>query len=142
MERKQGFCVHCSLTQQWEGGPFSSFLSFSFFFFKYISLFSLVGFSTLLNSSYTQNCTKTPCLPNAKCEIRNGIEACYCNMGFSGNGVTICEGKQSLLFSSFGFFWKIKFWWDCFSPVQKLSVLHYIKLFDFMLLFKKKKKLN
>uniref|UniRef100_A0A7N5P3X3 Adhesion G protein-coupled receptor L4 n=1 Tax=Ailuropoda melanoleuca TaxID=9646 RepID=A0A7N5P3X3_AILME len=51
----------------------------------------LVGFSTLLNSSYTQNCTKTPCLPNAKCEIRNGIEACYCNMGFSGNGVTICE---------------------------------------------------
>ncbi|XP_019269463.1 adhesion G protein-coupled receptor L4 isoform X4 [Panthera pardus] len=51
----------------------------------------LVGFSTLLNCSYTQNCTKTPCLPNAKCEIRNGIEACYCNMGFSGNGVTICE---------------------------------------------------
>ncbi|XP_004413543.1 PREDICTED: EGF, latrophilin and seven transmembrane domain-containing protein 1 isoform X2 [Odobenus rosmarus divergens] len=51
----------------------------------------LVGFSTLLNSSYTQNCTKTPCLPNAKCEIRNGVEACYCNMGFSGNGVTICE---------------------------------------------------
>ncbi|XP_016046811.1 adhesion G protein-coupled receptor L4 isoform X2 [Erinaceus europaeus] len=51
----------------------------------------LVGFSTLLNCIYTQNCTKTPCLPNAKCEIRNGIEACYCNMGFSGNGVTICE---------------------------------------------------
>uniref|UniRef100_A0A673TTM6 Adhesion G protein-coupled receptor L4 n=1 Tax=Suricata suricatta TaxID=37032 RepID=A0A673TTM6_SURSU len=51
----------------------------------------LVGFSTLLNCSYTQNCTKTPCLPNAKCEIRNGIEACYCNLGFSGNGVTICE---------------------------------------------------
>ncbi|XP_047727558.1 adhesion G protein-coupled receptor L4 isoform X3 [Prionailurus viverrinus] len=51
----------------------------------------LVGFSTFLNCSYTQNCTKTPCLPNAKCEIRNGIEACYCNMGFSGNGVTICE---------------------------------------------------
>uniref|UniRef100_G3RRX8 Adhesion G protein-coupled receptor L4 n=1 Tax=Gorilla gorilla gorilla TaxID=9595 RepID=G3RRX8_GORGO len=51
----------------------------------------LVVFSTLLNCSYTQNCTKTPCLPNAKCEIRNGIEACYCNMGFSGNGVTICE---------------------------------------------------
>ncbi|XP_037354615.1 adhesion G protein-coupled receptor L4 isoform X2 [Talpa occidentalis] len=51
----------------------------------------LVGFSTLLNCTYTQNCTKTPCLPNAKCEIRNGAEACYCNMGFSGNGVTICE---------------------------------------------------
>lgn len=51
----------------------------------------LVGFSTLLNCIYTQNCTKTPCLPNAKCEIRNGVEACYCNMGFSGNGVTICE---------------------------------------------------
>ncbi|XP_062049394.1 adhesion G protein-coupled receptor L4 [Lepus europaeus] len=51
----------------------------------------LVGFSTLLNCSYTQHCTKTPCLPNAKCEIRNGAEACYCNMGFSGNGVTICE---------------------------------------------------
>ncbi|XP_011353854.1 adhesion G protein-coupled receptor L4 [Pteropus vampyrus] len=51
----------------------------------------LVGFSTLLNCFYTQNCTKTPCLPNAKCEIRNGVEACYCNMGFSGNGVTICE---------------------------------------------------
>ncbi|XP_006919413.1 adhesion G protein-coupled receptor L4 [Pteropus alecto] len=51
----------------------------------------LVGFSTLLNCFYTQNCTKTPCLPNAKCEIRNGVEACYCNMGFSGNGITICE---------------------------------------------------
>ncbi|XP_055979069.1 adhesion G protein-coupled receptor L4 [Sorex fumeus] len=51
----------------------------------------LVFFSTLLNYTYSQNCTKTPCLPNAKCEIRNGIEACYCNMGFSGNGVTICE---------------------------------------------------
>ncbi|XP_074191099.1 adhesion G protein-coupled receptor L4 isoform X1 [Rhinolophus sinicus] len=51
----------------------------------------LVGFSTLLNCFYAQNCTKTPCLPNAKCEIRNGMEGCYCNMGFSGNGVTICE---------------------------------------------------
>ncbi|XP_023365550.1 adhesion G protein-coupled receptor L4 [Otolemur garnettii] len=56
---------------------------------KLLSL--LVGFSTLLNSSYTQNCTKAPCLPNAKCEIRNGKEGCYCNMGFSGNGVTVCE---------------------------------------------------
>ncbi|XP_038167418.1 adhesion G protein-coupled receptor L4 [Arvicola amphibius] len=51
----------------------------------------LVGFSTLLNCSYTQNCTKTPCLPNAKCEIHNGVEACFCGVGFSGNGVTICE---------------------------------------------------
>ncbi|KAM8789801.1 adhesion G protein-coupled receptor L4 [Rhynchonycteris naso] len=51
----------------------------------------LVGFSTLLNGSYTQNCTKTPCLQNAKCELRNGVEACYCNIGFSGNGITICE---------------------------------------------------
>ncbi|XP_048207604.1 adhesion G protein-coupled receptor L4 isoform X2 [Perognathus longimembris pacificus] len=51
----------------------------------------LVCFSTLLNCFYTQNCTKTPCLPNAKCEIRNGAEACYCNVGYSGNGVTICE---------------------------------------------------
>ncbi|XP_057571324.1 adhesion G protein-coupled receptor L4 isoform X2 [Hippopotamus amphibius kiboko] len=51
----------------------------------------LVGISTLLNCCYTQNCTRTPCLPNAKCEIRNGAEGCYCNIGFSGNGVTICE---------------------------------------------------
>nr|XP_021510980.1 adhesion G protein-coupled receptor L4 [Meriones unguiculatus] len=51
----------------------------------------LVGFSTLLNCSYTQNCTKTPCLPNAKCEIHSGVEACFCRLGFSGNGVTICE---------------------------------------------------
>nr|XP_044994692.1 adhesion G protein-coupled receptor L4 isoform X1 [Jaculus jaculus] len=52
----------------------------------------LVGFSTLLNCSSAQNCTKTPCLPNAKCETRPGAaEACYCNLGFSGNGVTICE---------------------------------------------------
>ncbi|XP_028734959.1 adhesion G protein-coupled receptor L4 isoform X1 [Peromyscus leucopus] len=51
----------------------------------------LVGFSTLLNCCYTQNCTKTPCLPNAKCEIHNGVEACFCSVGFSGNGVTICE---------------------------------------------------
>nr|KAF6381130.1 adhesion G protein-coupled receptor L4 [Pipistrellus kuhlii] len=50
----------------------------------------LVGFSTLLNCSYTQSCTRT-CLPNAKCDIRDGVEACYCNIGFSGNGVTICE---------------------------------------------------
>ncbi|XP_003496479.1 adhesion G protein-coupled receptor L4 isoform X2 [Cricetulus griseus] len=54
-------------------------------------LLLLVGFSTLLNCSYTQNCTKTPCLPNAKCEIHNGVEACFCGVGFSGNGVTICE---------------------------------------------------
>ncbi|KAM4873428.1 adhesion G protein-coupled receptor L4 isoform 2-T2 [Thomomys bottae] len=51
----------------------------------------LVCFCTLLNHSHTQNCTKTPCLPNAKCEIRNGAEACYCNVGYSGNGVTICK---------------------------------------------------
>ncbi|KAI4549391.1 hypothetical protein MG293_001721 [Ovis ammon polii] len=51
----------------------------------------LVGFSTLLNCCCTQNCTKTPCHPNAKCEIRNGAEGCYCNTGYSGNGVTICE---------------------------------------------------
>uniref|UniRef100_A0A8C6EN40 Adhesion G protein-coupled receptor L4 n=1 Tax=Marmota marmota marmota TaxID=9994 RepID=A0A8C6EN40_MARMA len=51
----------------------------------------LVGFSTLLNCAHTQNCTKTPCLSNAKCEIRNGVEACYCNPGFTGNGVTICK---------------------------------------------------
>uniref|UniRef100_A0A8W4F8N6 Adhesion G protein-coupled receptor L4 n=1 Tax=Sus scrofa TaxID=9823 RepID=A0A8W4F8N6_PIG len=51
----------------------------------------LVGFSTLLNCSYTQNCTKKPCVPNARCEIRNGAEGCYCNIGFSGNGVSICE---------------------------------------------------
>ncbi|VTJ83591.1 Hypothetical predicted protein [Marmota monax] len=51
----------------------------------------LVGFSTLLNCAHTQNCTKTPCLSNAKCEIRNGVEACYCNLGFTGNGVTICK---------------------------------------------------
>ncbi|XP_017386548.1 adhesion G protein-coupled receptor L4 [Cebus imitator] len=54
-------------------------------------LLFLVVFSTLLNCSHTQNCAKTPCHPNAKCEKQNGIEACYCNMGFSGNGVTICE---------------------------------------------------
>uniref|UniRef100_A0A9L0I7H1 Adhesion G protein-coupled receptor L4 n=1 Tax=Equus asinus TaxID=9793 RepID=A0A9L0I7H1_EQUAS len=51
----------------------------------------LVGFSTLLNCACPQNCTNTACLPNAKCEIRNGAEGCYCNMGFSGNGVSICE---------------------------------------------------
>lgn len=50
-----------------------------------------MGFSTLLNCCCTQNCTKTPCHPNAKCEIRNGREGCYCNTGYSGNGVTICE---------------------------------------------------
>lgn len=90
MERKslkKGICVYCSLTQQWGGG-------FSFFPERCVSLFSLVGFSTLLNCCYTQNCTKTACLTNAKCETRNGAEACYCNMGFSGNGVTICEGKK------------------------------------------------
>ncbi|XP_051021998.1 adhesion G protein-coupled receptor L4 isoform X2 [Acomys russatus] len=54
-------------------------------------LLLVVGFSTLLNCSYTQNCTKTPCLPNAKCEIHNGMEACFCSQGFAGNGVTICE---------------------------------------------------
>lgn len=54
-------------------------------------LLLLVGFSTLLNCSCAQNCTKTPCLPNAKCEIHNGMEACFCSVGFSGNGVTICE---------------------------------------------------
>ncbi|XP_021573529.1 adhesion G protein-coupled receptor L4 isoform X2 [Carlito syrichta] len=51
----------------------------------------LVGFSTLLSCSSPQSCTKTPCLPNAKCEIRDGKEGCYCNLGFSGNGVTFCE---------------------------------------------------
>ncbi|XP_021052111.1 adhesion G protein-coupled receptor L4 isoform X1 [Mus pahari] len=51
----------------------------------------LVGFSTLLNCSYTQNCSKTTCLPNAKCEVHNGVEACFCSPGYSGNGVTICE---------------------------------------------------
>uniref|UniRef100_A0A8C6HTN6 Adhesion G protein-coupled receptor L4 n=1 Tax=Mus spicilegus TaxID=10103 RepID=A0A8C6HTN6_MUSSI len=51
----------------------------------------LVGFSTLLNCSYTQNCSKTTCLPNAKCEVHNGVEACFCSQGYSGNGVTICE---------------------------------------------------
>ncbi|XP_035307830.1 adhesion G protein-coupled receptor L4 isoform X3 [Cricetulus griseus] len=62
-------------------------------------LLLLVGFSTLLNCSYTQNCTKTPCLPNAKCEIHNGVEACFCGVGFSGNGVTICEEADECYFS-------------------------------------------
>ncbi|KAM5257060.1 adhesion G protein-coupled receptor L4 [Ctenodactylus gundi] len=51
----------------------------------------LVGFSIFLNSAHTQKCTKTRCLPNARCEIHNGAETCYCDIGFSGNGVTICE---------------------------------------------------
>uniref|UniRef100_A0A8I3WMP3 Adhesion G protein-coupled receptor L4 n=1 Tax=Callithrix jacchus TaxID=9483 RepID=A0A8I3WMP3_CALJA len=54
-------------------------------------LLFLVVFSTLLNCSHTQNCAKTPCHRNAKCEKYNGNEACYCNMGFSGNGITVCE---------------------------------------------------
>ncbi|XP_075396254.1 adhesion G protein-coupled receptor L4 [Tenrec ecaudatus] len=51
----------------------------------------LVGVSTLLDCTCTQICSKTPCVANAKCELQNGVEACYCKVGFSGNGVTICK---------------------------------------------------
>lgn len=53
-------------------------------------LLLLVGLSTLLNRSYTQNC-KTPCLPNAKCEVLDEVAACFCSTGYTGNGITICE---------------------------------------------------
>ncbi|EDL82474.1 EGF, latrophilin and seven transmembrane domain containing 1, isoform CRA_c [Rattus norvegicus] len=53
-------------------------------------LLLLVGLSTLLNHSYTQNC-KTPCLPNAKCEVLDEVAACFCSTGYTGNGITICE---------------------------------------------------
>lgn len=102
----------------------SNFVSEKFYF-----SFFLVGFSTLLNYSYTQNCTKTPCLPNAKCEIRNGMEACYCNMGFSGNGVTICEGKQRLL-ALCGFIVRLNSNMITFLSSSKELLI----LFDFILL--------
>lgn len=102
----------------------------------FFSLFSLVGFSTLLNCSYTQNCTKKPCVPNARCEIRNGAEGCYCNIGFSGNGVSICEGKQSLLPLLEHI---IRFNFDVVAFAYPEIKLSYFILFDFMLLIKKKK---
>ncbi|XP_056671425.1 adhesion G protein-coupled receptor L4 [Monodelphis domestica] len=51
----------------------------------------LVCLSTLLDGTFAQNCAKTQCHPHAKCEIRNGIEGCYCVSGFTGNGITICK---------------------------------------------------
>ncbi|XP_053103363.1 adhesion G protein-coupled receptor L4 isoform X2 [Hemicordylus capensis] len=46
--------------------------------------------STLLDSSYTfQNCT-IPCHKHANCEVRNGIQGCYCKAGFTGPGTTGC----------------------------------------------------
>ncbi|XP_044531735.1 adhesion G protein-coupled receptor L4 [Gracilinanus agilis] len=51
----------------------------------------LVCLSTMLDGTFAQNCAKTPCDQHAKCEIRNGIEGCYCVAGFTGNGITICK---------------------------------------------------
>nr|XP_056700092.1 adhesion G protein-coupled receptor L4 isoform X1 [Euleptes europaea] len=51
-------------------------------------LLFLVFMSTLLDRSYTsQNCTNT-CHEHAKCEVRNGVQGCYCNPGFTGPGIT------------------------------------------------------
>ncbi|XP_038601747.1 adhesion G protein-coupled receptor L4 [Tachyglossus aculeatus] len=49
----------------------------------------LVCLSTLLDCTFAQNCAK--CNMNAKCEIRNGVEGCYCSTGFTGNGIAICK---------------------------------------------------
>ncbi|XP_044288541.1 adhesion G protein-coupled receptor L4 [Varanus komodoensis] len=42
---------------------------------------------TLWDSSYSsQNCTN-PCHEHAKCELRAGIQGCYCAPGFTGTGI-------------------------------------------------------
>ncbi|XP_048354675.1 adhesion G protein-coupled receptor L4 isoform X3 [Sphaerodactylus townsendi] len=51
-------------------------------------LLFLVFMSTLLDHSCTyENCTNT-CHEHAKCEVRNGVQGCYCSPGFTGPGIT------------------------------------------------------
>ncbi|KAL8178412.1 UNVERIFIED_CONTAM: hypothetical protein K2H54_046281 [Gekko kuhli] len=51
-------------------------------------LLFLAFMSTILGHSYTfQNCTNT-CHEHAKCELRNGVQGCYCSPGFTGPGIT------------------------------------------------------
>ncbi|XP_077189346.1 adhesion G protein-coupled receptor L4 isoform X3 [Paroedura picta] len=48
----------------------------------------LAFMSTMLDHSYTsQNCTNM-CHEHAKCEVRNGVQGCYCSPGFTGPGIT------------------------------------------------------
>uniref|UniRef100_A0A8D0H275 Adhesion G protein-coupled receptor L4 n=1 Tax=Sphenodon punctatus TaxID=8508 RepID=A0A8D0H275_SPHPU len=46
--------------------------------------------STLLDYGYTsQNCN-VKCHEYAKCEVRKGVQGCYCSTGFTGNGISNC----------------------------------------------------
>ncbi|XP_067394697.1 adhesion G protein-coupled receptor L4 isoform X1 [Emydura macquarii macquarii] len=51
----------------------------------------LVFVSTLLDYGYTSpNCNMT-CHKDAECEVKGGVQGCYCFPGFTGNGIHFCH---------------------------------------------------
>nr|XP_006136370.1 adhesion G protein-coupled receptor L4 isoform X2 [Pelodiscus sinensis] len=51
----------------------------------------LVFMSTLLDYGYTsQNCNMT-CHKDAECQVKGGVQGCYCFSGFTGNGIHFCH---------------------------------------------------
>lgn len=52
--------------------------------------------SSLLDYGCTSpNCNMT-CHKDARCEVQGGTTGCYCSQGYTGNGITVCKGKQVL----------------------------------------------
>lgn len=41
------------------------------------------------------------CHKDARCEVQGGTTGCYCSQGYTGNGITVCKGKQILLICLF-----------------------------------------
>ncbi|XP_048717618.1 adhesion G protein-coupled receptor L4 isoform X3 [Caretta caretta] len=51
----------------------------------------LVFVSSLLDYGYTSpNCSMT-CHKDAECEVKGGVQGCYCSPGFTGNGIHFCH---------------------------------------------------
>ncbi|XP_077681256.1 adhesion G protein-coupled receptor L4 [Eretmochelys imbricata] len=51
----------------------------------------LVFVSSLLDYGYTSpNCNMT-CHKDAECEVKGGVQGCYCSPGFTGNGIHFCH---------------------------------------------------
>ena len=63
---------------------------------------SLLNVSTLpcINVSDINECDFDRCAMNAACENIDGSFSCSCNEGFSGDGISLCEGEQALLLIS------------------------------------------
>lgn len=52
--------------------------------------------SSLLDYGCTSPSCNMTCHKDARCEVQGGTTGCYCSQGYTGNGITVCKGKDIL----------------------------------------------